>query len=262
MTQICTIRSGSTGNSTLLRNRDTSLLIDVGIAYKAIREALCELGDTPPIQGVLITHEHIDHIKGLKTFLKRHPVTLYAGEDVVEYLLMKDMLVPGVEVECIDAGRPFCVGSMQITPFATPHDALQSFGFRFQSGEDTIAFATDLGIVTPQVESSLLGAQMVVLESNYDQRMLESGPYPYYLKRRIMGENGHLSNESCANMLKKLLQTGTKQVVLAHLSRENNLPSLAIENARTTLGQCDGYEEGMMGLFAAPAYEMLKPLCV
>ncbi|CCX37786.1 metallo-beta-lactamase domain protein [Clostridium sp. CAG:1013] len=232
MARLCPLFSGSTGNSYYIGSRSAGVLLDAGRSARQLEQALkrCEV-DPLAIQGILITHEHSDHISGVRVLAKKYKLPVFASQGTL--MAMESSL--GEVERWVLEGRLELAG-MEITPFATPHDSAQSLGFRITTADHReFALATDLGEVTPCVREHLLGAEFVVVESNHDKEMLRCGPYPYYLKRRILSERGHLSNEDCAAFLPELVRAGTKRILLAHLSRENNTPTLAGETALAAL---------------------------
>ena len=201
-----TLSSGSQGNCLLLSDGGTHILVDAGISTRRIKTGLAQLElSMDELDGILITHEHTDHISGLATLIKHHTVPLYAS--------------PGTE---------FCIGSCRVTAFATSHDAAQSMDYRID-GSGSVGILTDTGYVTPEAEEVLPGVGLLVLESNHDVDRLRSGPYPYSLKQRVLGSQGHLSNEDAAAFAARMATCGTECIVLAHLSKENNTPQLAYD---------------------------------
>ena len=218
----------------LLSDGDTHLLIDAGISARRIESALAHAGLTVnDIAGVLITHEHADHISGLGTLLRRCGVQLYAPHTVAARLC--GMLPAAVDrMHVIPVGETFPVGNVRVRAFHTPHDTDESVGYRVE-GEGCFALATDMGEVTDEVLDGLLGADTVLIESNHDIGMLVDGGYPFYLKRRILSGRGHLSNADCALLAERLVREGTKTVILGHLSRQNNTPSTAMRAAEAAL---------------------------
>ena len=228
--------SGSGGNCLLLENHDTKVLIDAGISKRRVDAALKSLGCTMgDIAGVLITHEHSDHISGLETLVKGREIPVYAPHTVAARLCgMKPDLEDSIRH--IPVGAAFAIGSLGVTAFHTSHDTDESVGYRIE-GEGVYAHATDTGCVTEEMRAALLGADTVLLESNHDEEMLRCGPYPFYLKRRILSDRGHLSNAACAAFARELAGSGTRQIILGHLSRENNTPAKAMaETGRALLG--------------------------
>jgi len=228
--RVCVFASGSSGNCLLLSAGKSNILIDAGISARRIVTGLAKQQLTmDDISGVLITHEHSDHVSGLKTLLKHYNVKLYAPRTVAHRL--EGMLPETMgRINVIRPGESFMVGQLNIRAFHTPHDTDESVGYRIES-DGVFAIATDMGHVSGEVESALMGADTVLIESNHDVDMLRYGKYPVYLKRRILSERGHLSNADCAALLKRLAQSGTRQVILGHLSRENNSPAKAMSEA-------------------------------
>ncbi len=244
MAKICPIFSSSSANSTYISTPSGSVLVDVGASCKSVCETLSLLGCEPTdIAAVAVTHEHIDHVKGLKLFLKKSGARLIAGTKTLEVLATDDRIPEGTEVIAADEGD-ICIGDMLINRFSTSHDCEGSSGYTISvSGKKIAAVCTDLGIVTDGVREALKGFPAIVFESNHDIEMLRRGPYPPQLKLRILSEKGHLSNIACAAELGYFLKNGTSRFVLAHLSRNNNLPMLALSSARAALadiGAVDG----------------------
>ena len=226
--------SGSGGNCALLSDGDTHILIDAGISARRISQSLGAAGlDIRKLDGVLITHEHSDHVSGLKTLLKTTELTVYAPHTVAARLC-------GALPEAVDRLRviptlsPVRVGALRVTAFHTPHDTDESVGYRVE-GRGVFALATDMGHVTDEVLEGLSGADAALIESNHDLDMLMDGPYPVYLKRRILSDRGHLSNADCAVLARKLAESGTRTIILGHLSRENNRPELALTETEKRL---------------------------
>lgn len=240
---LTTFASGSTGNCALVSAGDGNILIDAGISMKRIRENLSVSGVSPEgLAGILVTHEHSDHISGLAMLTKYHAVPVYAPGVLAKNLCRA---VQGIEqyLRVIPVGEPFSAGGMTVTAFHTSHDTDESVGYRLERG-CALGFATDMGCVTDEVEAALRGCDAVLIEANHDRDMLASGPYPPYLKRRILSPRGHLSNDDCARLAVTLAGGGTKYIVLGHLSRENNTPELAyktVYDALNTLGDREIY---------------------
>ena len=237
--RIHSLYSGSTGNAFLIRTSEGAILIDAGKNNKRLCEALAAC-DTKPeeIRAIFITHEHTDHIGALPVFLKRHPIPVHVLEKSAVALRTAPAVAP-----CLCLHKPlFCeeIGNMRVSSFPTPHDSEGSVGYRIeipcQDGSLLrIGYATDIGHVSREIEDSLLGCQAVILESNHDPEMLHTGPYPYPLKQRIASRYGHLSNPDSAAFAARLCQSGTKCLMLAHLSMENNTPELALDAHRKAL---------------------------
>ena len=234
--KITIFASGSGGNCLMLSDGDTRLLIDAGISMRRVESALRQAGITMgDIDGVLITHEHSDHISGLKMLLKHHALPVYAPRTVAARLC--GIIPAAIErMHVIPVGAAFAVGCVRVRAFHTPHDTDESVGYRVE-GEGCFAIATDMGCVTQEILDGLLGADTVLIESNHDTQMLCYGRYPASLKRRILSDRGHLSYADCALLARRLAEAGTSTVVLGHLSRENNRPELAAaESARLLEG--------------------------
>lgn len=236
MARICPLFSGSSGNSTYIRDDNgAGFLIDAGVSFKRINEALTAAGgDFESLLGVAVTHEHSDHIAGLSVLLKRHKIPLYASKETLLTLERAGVIPEGtktIEVESTQA-----VGDMLLNRFATSHDCIGSSGYSITlKGGKKITVCTDLGVVTDNVRENLKGSACVLFESNHDIEMLRRGPYPPQLKLRILSDTGHLSNAACAEQLPFLLQNGATRIILGHLSRHNNLPTLARITATNAL---------------------------
>ncbi len=263
MACFCTLASGSSGNSTYIGSGVGGVLIDAGISCRAIFAALQSRGiERTGIGAVFITHEHIDHVKGLKVLLKRLAVPVYATEEVLDFLADRDALPADARAVPMPA-QGVAVGDLYIGAFETPHDSVHSVGYVAVSGNGKkMAVSTDLGAVTPTVRQAVDGCDLVLLESNYDKNMLMAGGYPYPLKRRIDGEKGHLSNEGCAAFLPQLVQAGARRLVLGHLSRENNLPGLALETAALALEKAGLRRAEDYEIEVAPRYEPGSLICL
>ena len=243
--------SSSSGNCLLLSDGGTNILLDAGISMRRVEKALDNINlSMREIGGVLITHEHSDHISGLKMLMKHYEFPVYAPSTVANHLRG---LLPGIDdrLVLIPVGQYFEIGSLRVMAFHTSHDTPESVGYRFE-GNGSFALATDTGCITEDVYRELLGAKAVLIESNHDENMLCDGPYPVYLKRRILSDRGHLSNNHCARLARALAENGCKTVVLGHLSTHNNLPRLAVEETEKALF---GYDTA---IFCAPKLGMLE----
>lgn len=237
------IASGSSGNCIYAGTENTHVLIDAGISAKRIEKGLFELGLKPSeLSAICITHEHSDHIKGLGVLARKYEIPIYATEATLNEIRKVKSLGEYNE-DLLKPLRPdvrLAMGDMEILPFHIDHDAADPVAYRIQSGNKSVAVATDLGHYNQYTIDHLLDLDAVLLESNHDLRMLQTGPYPYYLKRRIMGDFGHLSNENAGRLLNYILNDKMKHVLLGHLSKENNLPELAFETVRleVDMGEC------------------------
>ena len=229
-----TFASSSAGNAALLSCGETHILIDAGISCRRIQTALGRLGlSLGDLSAVLITHTHTDHIAGLSTLLRHCSAPIRCSEEVGRQLCYR---LAGAErvLAPFPLGGQTEVGGCRITSVPTSHDSPGSTGFRVDAAEGSIGYLTDTGMI-PEAADCLLGVDLLVLEANHDVETLRSGPYPYYLKRRILGDGGHLSNEDCARFAVTLAEHGAAEIVLAHLSRENNTPAMALRAVGTAL---------------------------
>lgn len=248
-----TLASGSTGNAALVSCGDTHILLDAGISAKRITTGLAALGVTPEaLSAILITHEHSDHISGLQVFTKKNRVPIYATGPTCRQLCYKTAFLDDL-VRAQEAGAGTQIGSMWVESFPTPHDAAGSVGWSIAGEGQRMVLCTDLGHVTGEVRQAVEGCDLLVCETNHDVDWVKSGPYPYYLKQRILGDRGHLSNEAGAELAAFAVETGTKTVVLAHLSRTNNTPARAYETVSRRLLAMDCDPERDISLSVAPA---------
>lgn len=248
--RIVTFASGSTGNCGLISDGGANILVDAGISMSRIVGGLAELGLTPrDMCGVLITHEHSDHISGLKMLVKHHGVKVFAPADLCRVLAAKTPeLAPALCAIPLD--ESFIIENIRIKAFRTPHDAAFSVGYRFE-GSAVFSLATDTGCITDALLNGLMGADIALIEANHDEQMLRNGPYPYYLKQRILAPSGHLSNIDCGKLALMLANRGTRHIILGHLSRENNSPELALSQVKAALSGTQTQ------LYVAPANKML-----
>lgn len=229
--------SGSDGNCTLIECDDGKYLVDAGMSCRCINSALslygCSLSE---IKGVFITHEHTDHVCGLETICKKYSIPVYINGSSANMLVKRNKYLEGCAV-IKNPKSTVCLPSMTADVFKTPHDACGSVGYRFSDKDTSLGYATDIGFVTKEMANHLLGCEKVIFEANHDEEMLRNGPYPQFLKERILSNYGHLSNENCAKFLPYLIQSGAKSIVLAHLSKENNRPALALSACEEKLAQ-------------------------
>ncbi len=233
--ELFTLASGSSGNCTVVRSSRGTFLIDAGISWRRIATGLRERGLLPTrLDGVLITHEHSDHIQGLKMLLKYNPIPVYTAPLTGAWLKEKLPLLDAY-LRPVKAGQSFSVGGVEVFPFRTPHDGVESLGFTFTDGHSRGALATDLGYVSEEVAAAIHGADLVLLETNYEPDWLLHGPYPPCLQQRILGRRGHLSNYEGAELACRLVQAGTKTLILGHLSDKNNTPEQAYAVVSATL---------------------------
>lgn len=233
--RLTTLASGSGGNCALVEGPAACVLLDAGISLRRIRAALSARGLAPDdIAGVFITHEHADHVAALRTMLKYTRVPVYAPPTVGRRLCG---MLPELEdrLRVIRPGMPEELGELTVTAFHTSHDTDESVGYRLEDAGCSFGVCTDTGVVTEEIRSALRGCGAALIEANHDEEMLRFGPYPVYLKRRILSERGHLSNAACAELACFLAENGTGSIVLGHLSRENNTPRRAYDAVRSAL---------------------------
>ena len=233
--RLVSIASGSSGNCIYIGTDHTHILIDAGISVKRIEKGLSELGvKASELSGILITHEHSDHIGGLGVFSRRNEIPIYTTIETYEQIRASKSvgeLPEGLHRE-IFPDVVFSLGDMEISPFSIDHDAANPCAFRVDCAGSAAAVVTDLGNYSQYTINHLKGLDAILLEANHDVHMLEAGPYPYYLKRRIMGNRGHLSNDSAGRLLGEVLHDHFKKALLGHLSKENNYAELAYETVR------------------------------
>ena len=236
MAKFCSLFSSSSGNCTYVGSSHCGILIYVGVSAKSVECALADIGVDPcTIEGIFITHEHSDHVKGIKVFAARHGIKVWASAGTLAGMEEQDALSPKIQTMVIpDSGTE--AAGIYIRPFRTPPDSRESTGYSMVTPDGKrIAIATDIGKMTDTVMDAIHGSDLVLLESNHDVGMLQNGPYPFFLKQRILSDHGHLSNENCAKTAVKLAESGTTRFVLGHLSKENNIPSLAFETTRSAM---------------------------
>lgn len=229
--QVVVLASGSRGNAVFVEMGGARILIDAGISARRIKSGLAAEGvDVRSLSGVLLTHEHRDHVAGLRTLLRQYRLPVFSRQATLEQIGAGGMLPE----DCFHAvTEAFSLAGVSIAPFAIPHDAADPVGWRI-AGAERFALATDVGFVTQEVQSAIEGADMLVLEANHDTQMLKRGSYPWPLKRRILSNRGHLANADAAWALVRMRKR-PKRVVLAHLSEENNRPALVQETVGDVL---------------------------
>lgn len=231
MTTLHTLASGSSGNAALVSRAGTHILLDAGISCRRITASLRQLGlAAEDLSAVCITHTHSDHISGLQTLVKKYDIPIYGTRQTCGGLAYR---IAGIEsrLRPLAPGESISIGGLTVTPFPTSHDAPGAAGYRFED----VGVLTDSGRVTEEAAAVLAGVPLLMLEANHDIEALRSGPYPYYLKERILGPGGHLSNDDAAAFARESVLAGTREIVLAHLSRENNTPAMALDAVERAL---------------------------
>ena len=240
--RLCSIASGSSGNCIYVGSEATHLLVDVGISGKKTETGLNSLGVSPrDLDGILITHEHADHIAGIGVMARKYEVPIYATAGTIEAIkacsnvgkIEEDLFIE------VQADKKLTIKDITVNPMKISHDAAEPVAYRFSYGSRKIAVCTDLGVYNDYTVECLKGMDALLLEANHDVNMLQVGPYPYYLKQRILGDRGHLSNENSGRLLSRILHDKLNTIILGHLSKDNNLPELAYEAVRMeiTMGE-------------------------
>lgn len=255
MLKVATLASGSSGNCIVVSDGKIHILIDAGISARRITTGLKELGIEPAsVAAILITHEHSDHISGLPVLCRQIGAELYTAEPTARQICYR---TAGLEdrFRVFEPGERFAVGDFVIGTFATSHDCACPVGYSVEGGGRKMALCTDLGVVTRGVLNGIQGAGLLVGEFNYDVDMLRAGPYPAMLKERILSRQGHLSNETGGKLAAWAVQRGTSRVVLAHLSKENNAPSVAMKAAEGAMEAINARVGSDVTLTVAPRSE-------
>ena len=246
--RLTTFASGSGGNCALVEGREINVLLDAGISLRRIRAALAARSlDMADIAGVFITHEHADHVAALKTLIKYCDTPVFAPGTVAGRL---EWAMPGIaeQLRIVKPGEAVQLGDMRVTAFRTSHDTDESVGYRLEEGGASFGLCTDTGVITDEILEAMRGCAAVLIEANHDLDMLRGGAYPVYLKRRILSDRGHLSNDASAAFACALARSGAMRIVLGHMSRENNTPCKALAAVRQAL-DAEGY--GGVELFTA-----------
>ncbi len=233
----CSLASGSSGNCQLVATERTKLLVDAGMSGKYIKTSLDNIDvDINQVKGILLTHEHTDHICGLGVLMRRHQMPLYVTAKTWQALEGKIGKVDPSQVHLYDTIDNMEIGDISIQSARISHDAVDPLCYAFMHGKAKVAIATDLGMISQEVIDKFKDSDLVMVESNHDIEMVKMGSYPMYLKRRILSELGHLSNEDAGHIAKEIIEYGkAKHILLAHLSKENNVPELAYETVKSIL---------------------------
>lgn len=233
----CSLYSGSSGNSMFIASERANILIDAGLPGKKIDAALQEINENPnDLNGIFITHEHSDHIKGVGVLSRKYDIPIYANADTWSAMEQSIGKIKEHNIKIIDKRSITEIEDMNIKAFNIPHDAASPMGYTVTDGLKSVSVATDFGTFTKEIYDNIKESEVILLESNHDVNMLKFGPYPYPLKRRILSEIGHLSNEDCGSAIVELAKCGlNKQVILGHLSNTNNQPDLAYQTVLNVL---------------------------
>lgn len=257
MIRFITLFSGSSGNCTLISGNDTNILIDAGVSCARICTALSQIGINPGmLDAILVTHEHSDHISGVRVLSKKFNIPVYATEKTIEAMNLYDVYSHNIRV--IEAAKAFEIREFEIFPFSIPHDAADPVGYSVLAENKRYTVATDLGHISERLLKCLYRSDTVLLESNHDIQMLKNGRYSYPLKKRILSDLGHLSNDNAAWAATQLAMWGTCKIILGHLSGENNTPHLAYEAAYGMLEKNGAQIGGDVVLKVAPRNGILE----
>lgn len=237
MISFCSLASGSTGNAQYIGNKTTKILLDAGLSGKYIKAGLEGIGiDPTELDGIVITHEHSDHIKGVGVLMRRYDVPIYVTEGTWKGMSEKIGKIDNEKVNIIKNDELFKIKDIEVKAYPVSHDANDPIGFTFQNGTGKIGVVTDLGCYTETILKEIRSCDLVMIEANHDEEMLQMGSYPYYLKRRILSEIGHISNEVSGEIACDIVKNGkTRNILLGHLSRENNFPDLAYETVKSIM---------------------------
>ena len=234
--KVCSLFSGSSGNSTYIGADKTHILVDAGVPMKNIVSGLKQFDvDGRELKGILVTHEHSDHVKGVGAISRKFNVPIYANEETWEAMESKLGRIESANKRVFYNNMDFYIQDINIQPYQIPHDAADPVGFSLFFKNKKISIATDLGHTNNKIIKAVMDSDLVILEANHDAEMLKAGPYPMYLKKRILGRKGHLSNEDTGQALLELIKGKVTHVLLAHLSRENNYPQLAYQTVANIL---------------------------
>ncbi len=256
--KICSLASGSSGNCVYVGDETSHILIDAGLSGKKIKLGLEAIGvDIGSIQALLITHEHSDHISGVGVLSRKYKIPIYSKEKTLKSLLQSKSIgtIDPDLLNKLEADTSFFVGNIEVMPFTSSHDAVDPLCYTFTKEDKKIGLATDLGNYNPYILDHLTNANVLYLEANHDVRMLEVGPYPFFLKQRILSDLGHLSNDLSAALICALYHEGLDHVILAHLSHENNMPDVAYATVKHEIDALLNLGEGDLTLHVAKRSE-------
>lgn len=255
MFQFCSLYSGSSGNCSFVQTDTTKILIDAGESAKKIGEALSSIGVEPTsINAILITHEHSDHVKGLGIFSKKFNVPVYANNETWSAMSKQKKKMESTNIRTFTFDK-FKIGDIEVNPFSIPHDAANPCGFNLYHENKKMSIATDIGHMSKDIIGHLTNSSFLLLEANYEPEILKCSSYPYLLKERIKGPNGHLSNSDAGKTISYLMDYGLQNVMLGHLSKENNFPELAYKTVVEELMEHQKMEHSLH-LSVAKRYEV------
>ena len=251
MLNFCSLYSGSSGNSLFVETENTRILVDAGMSCKKIEEALQSIEVNPSsINAILVTHEHSDHVKGISTISRKFDIPVFSTKETFEAMPAQTEKLSEKNINYFNPSEKFFINDLGILPFSIPHDAANPCGFNIFKDDKKISIATDIGHMTNGILKNLEDSIFIMLESNYDPEVLKYSKYPYQLKTRIAGPDGHLSNELAGKTISYLLNSGLKQAVLGHLSKQSNFPELAYKTVIDEI-MCTKYDENSLKLSVA-----------
>ena len=251
MINFCSLYSGSSGNSLFVETQNTKILVDAGVSCKKIESALQDINiDPSSLDGILVTHEHIDHVQSLGTLSKKFDLPVFVNQKTLDVMPKQKDKISDKNIKNFNVSENFEIGDLKIHPFSIPHDAADPCGFNIYKEDKKISIATDIGHMTNNILKNLEESLFVMLESNYDPEVLRCSAYPFSLKSRIAGPIGHLPNEIAGKTISHLLKTGLKTAMLGHLSKESNFPELAYQTVLDELIS-NNYDENSFSLSVA-----------
>ena len=238
--KVCILASGSRGNCAYIASETTAILVDAGISRKKILQRMEDIGESvDALQGICVSHEHSDHIGGLSVLTRHHDIPLYANRGTVEATL-RDKKMADTKWNIFTNGCEFEIGDLTIEAFSVPHDAFDPVGYNITCGDVRIGVVTDIGVPTTLTRERLKNCNAVIIESNHDENLLKDSSRPWSLKQRILGRQGHLSNEQTADVLRDIAHPGLEHVFLAHLSEDCNSEELAVKTTKAALAEKGG----------------------
>lgn len=236
MLKFCSLYSGSSGNCLFVSSKHTKVLIDCGTSCKKVCEGLASIDSSiEDIDAILVTHEHSDHVQSLGMVSKKFNIPVYANLETWNAMEKQKEKILENNIKLFENDTDFTLNDLTIHPFSTPHDAANPCGFNIHNGKRKLSIATDLGHMNNDIIHQLEKSSFILLESNYEPEVLKMSKYPFYLKQRIAGPNGHLSNETAGKTIANLMKKDLKEVVLGHLSKESNFPELAYKTVTEEL---------------------------
>ena len=254
--------SGSSGNSLFVQTKNTKLLVDAGVSSKKIELALNDIDvDPSTLDGILITHEHSDHVQGLGTLSKKFDLPVFVNQETLDAMPKQKDKISEKNIKTFKVAENFSIGDLTINPFSIPHDAANPCGFNITKDDKKISIATDIGHMTNSILKNLEESLFIMLEANYDPEVLKCSTYPFTLKSRIAGPTGHLSNQIAGKTISHLLKSGLKNAMLGHLSKESNFPELAYKTVVEELME-NNYDENSLSLSVASREQHSKLITI